>query len=248
MRQPAPKAWCPGSACGAAGRAVRRARARRLPWRARTRRLRRRSASTRTVTRDRRRAQRTRDATACTADAAASRSRASRPPTARRTRAASRRSGSLPPDDDAAAEAQAPGLHIGEGGRAEERDEIVVVPEAADARPEEAPDLVPTGRDQPSRSRQADPHPELPEWTPHAVRNGELEHRDRAARPHHARQLAHGRGGVVDVAEEVRHGERRELVVRERQRLGAALDELDLQAARPLARNREHLRTLVDAD
>ena len=44
------------------------------------------------------------------------------------------------------------------------------------------------------------------------------------------------------------NGQRRELSVGERQRLGAPFDELDRQPARPLARDGEHLGALVDSD
>src|SRR5207248_558770 len=51
---------------------------------------------------------------------------------------------------------------------------------------------------------------------------------------------------VVDVAEQVGERERVEGLVREGQTLGARLDELDIR--QPLARDREHLRALVEAD
>ena len=102
-----------------------------------------------------------------------------------------------------------------------------VAPEVADARPEEAADAAPAGRDDGAGRGQPDAHVELPERAPDAAREPELQHRNRPAGPDDARELAQRRGHVVDVAEEVREGERVELPVGERQRLGAPLAQLD---------------------
>ena len=80
----------------------------------------------------------------------------------------------------------------------------------------------------------------------------ELEHRHRPAGPDDAGELAQRRRHVVDVAKEIREGERVELPVGERQVLGPRLAQLDLPAQPvvrdPLASRCEHLRALVDAD
>ena len=127
-----------------------------------------------------------------------------------------------------------------------------LLPEVADARAEEAAHLVPAGRDDRAGGRQADADVELPQRPPDAARQAELLHRDDAAGSHDASELAQRRGDVVDVAEEVRERQRVELGVGERERLGAALAQLDpLREARvrdPLAPGREHLRALVDPD
>ena len=84
------------------------------------------------------------------------------------------------------------------------------------------------------------------------MREPELEHRDRAAGPDDARQLAQGRGGVVDVAQEVGERQRVEGAVVEREAVGAALDEPHLLRRRrelhAPARDLEHLRALVEPD
>ena len=78
-----------------------------------------------------------------------------------------------------------------------------------------------------ARDRQPDAHVQLPERPPDAARHAELEHRDRPAGPHDAHELAQRRSGVVDVAQEIGEGQRVELRVVERQRLRAALAQLD---------------------
>src|SRR5581483_8267971 len=127
-----------------------------------------------------------------------------------------------------------------------------LVVEAPDRVAEEVADFAPAVPDRPSRDRQPDPDPQLPGRPPGPARHAELEARDRAAGPHHARQLAQRRRGVVDVAEEVREGERVELAVLERQRARVAFAQADLprrprerRAPPPLV---EHLRRPVDAD
>ena len=123
--------------------------------------------------------------------------------------------------------------------------------EAADARAEEAADLAPARRDDAPGGGQADADVELPERPPEPARHGELEHRDRPAGPHDARELAQRRRGIVDVAQEIGERERVELAVVERQLLGAALAQLDARreagALDARAAGREHLGALVDA-
>src|SRR5947199_313542 len=86
-----------------------------------------------------------------------------------------------------------------------------------------------------------------PEWPPEPGRDGELEARDHAARADDAGELTEGRRRVVDITKEVREGERVEGGVVEREVFGARLDELDVRG-QTLARNREHLRALVDTN
>ncbi len=99
---------------------------------------------------------------------------------------------------------------------------------------------------------QAHPHVELPQRPPRPAREAELEHRDRPAGAHDAGELAQRRAVVVDVAQEIREGERVELSVGERQRLRASLAQLDPLAEAglhdALASRREHLGALVDPD
>src|SRR6266699_2554503 len=65
--------------------------------------------------------------------------------------------------------------------------------------------------------------------------------------PTEARELPQGRARIVDVAEQVGDRERVERGVLERQVLSARLDQL-YRCGQVLARDREHLRALVDAD
>src|SRR5262245_49851374 len=153
-----------------------------------------------------------------------------------------------PPDDDPAAEAEAARANVDEAGRGEQRDRVVPRPEAADARPEEAADLGPARRDEEAGRRQSQAHPRFPGRPPDAAWHGELEHRDGAARPDHARKPVQRRARILDVAQEVRERQRRELAVGERERLGAPLDQLHGQSARPLRRDGEHLGALVERD
>ncbi len=112
-------------------------------------------------------------------------------------------------------------------------------------------------RRQPGETRapsswQADPDVELPGRPGETSRQTELEHRDRAAGSHDAGELAHRRSGVVDIAEQIREGERVEGCVLEREPLGGALDEFDpvLEARRldPPAAGLEHVGALVESD
>jgi hypothetical protein len=101
------------------------------------------------------------------------------------------------------------------------------------------------GDDSPgSREHGVDIH--APERPPDSVGDCEFEARDRPAWAYHARQLTQGCARVVHVAEQVRHGKAVERVVVKGQVLGARLDQLHLRRE-VLARNREHLRALVDA-
>src|ERR671936_2469360 len=128
----------------------------------------------------------------------------------------------------------------------------MLLPEAADARPEEPPDLAPTRRDRAAGERQAEPDVELPPRAPRPLRDPELERGERTSRPDDARELPQRRARVVDVAEEVGEGERVEGSVLEGEVVGGSLHELDpLVEARggdPPACLGQHLRALVEAD
>jgi hypothetical protein len=71
--------------------------------------------------------------------------------------------------------------------------ERIAPPELADAVAEEIADLVPAGRDDPSRGGKHGADVSAPERPPEPGRNGELEARDRAAGPDDARELARSR-------------------------------------------------------
>ena len=124
--------------------------------------------------------------------------------------------------------------------------------ELADARPKKGADLVPAGRDEPARDREPDPHIQLPERTPEASREPELERRDCPAGPDDTRELAERSRGLLDVAEEVREREPVERAVLKRQLHRASLDEPDpFRQPRyldPTAANVQHLGALVEAD
>ena len=106
---------------------------------------------------------------------------------------------------------------------------------------------MPAGGERAAQERQCGPHVELPRRTGKRVPgNGELEHRDGAAWSHDARELPHGRRGVVDVAKQVRESQSVEARIAEGERFGAALDERDA-AVRAGGGNGQHLAALVDA-
>src|SRR5438876_9982524 len=73
--------------------------------------------------------------------------------------------------------------------------------EALDARAEAGADVTPLLGDDTSEERQTDSCVEPPRPSERSARNGELDHRDAAPRLHHARELAHRRGGIVDIAQ-----------------------------------------------
>src|SRR5213076_1376155 len=154
-----------------------------------------------------------------------------------------------PPGHDPAAEAEPAVPHVLDARGAPELElefERVPAPEVADAASEEAGDFMPAGVDRAARGREHDAHVGAPEQPPDSPRNGKLEAGDRSAGPDDAGELGERRALVVDVAEQVGERERVEGLVREGQALGARLDELDIR--QPLARDREHLRALVEAD
>ncbi len=75
----------------------------------------------------------------------------------------------------------------------------------------------------------------------------ELDHGDPTAGLHDAGELAHGRRGIVNVAQKIREGEVVERRAVERQVLGASFDDrLEYTVARP--RHPEHVRALVEPD
>jgi hypothetical protein len=162
---------------------------------------------------------------------------------------------SPPPEDEPAAEAHAASGDFREARcapRVEQTRLRPLLPEVADARAEEVSHLPPARRDDGSRGRQSHSHVELPERPPCAARQAELEHRDRSAGADDPRQLAQRRRYVVDVAEEIREGERVELGVGEGQGFGPSVAELDpfaqTGACDLVAPGRKHLGALVDAD
>ena len=77
-------------------------------------------------------------------------------------------------------------------------------------------------------------------------RHSEVERGDASPRSHNARELAHGRGGIVDVTHEVREGHVIERVVRERQRLGASAHEGNVSVARRCSG--QHVGASVEPD
>jgi hypothetical protein len=128
----------------------------------------------------------------------------------------------------------------------------MAVPEAADAWPEEAADLAPTGRDRAAEHRQADSDVQLPGRAGDSCRNEEVEHGDSAAGSHHPGELPHRCRRVVDIAKEVRERQRVEGRVLERQVLGPSFLELDSFAEARSVDTRpargQHLGALVESD
>ena len=128
----------------------------------------------------------------------------------------------------------------------------MVVPEAADAGPEETSDFAPTGRDRTAEYGQADSDVQLPGRSGHSSRNKEVEHRDSAPGSHHPGELLHRRGGVVDVAKEIRECQCVEGRVLEGQVLRPPFLELDSLAESRGVDSRtargQHLAALVDSD
>src|SRR5919201_4328590 len=102
----------------------------------------------------------------------------------------------------------------------------MLLPEAADARPEESPDFAPTRRDRAAGERQAEPDVELPPRAPRPLRDPELERGERTSRPDDTRELPQRCAWVVDVAEQVGEGEAVERGVLEREVVGGSLHEL----------------------
>ena len=130
------------------------------------------------------------------------------------------------PHHDAAAETQRAKAHVGNAGIAPDLSELLGRRQSTDARAEEAADLVPPRRDRTAGERQGESNIELPEQAPEwSGRDSELERRDRPPAARDARKLAHGRAGIVDVAEQVRERQRVELTVLEWQLLGIPVDE-----------------------
>jgi hypothetical protein len=138
-------------------------------------------------------------------------------------------------------------VHVGRAPELELALERKAAPELPNAASEKAADLVPAGRDDSSGRGQDGADVHVPERPPNPRGDCELETRDRAAGPNDARELPQRCARIVDVAKQVRERERIERGIVERQALGARLDQLhgDWQV---FARNREHLRALIDAD
>src|SRR5947209_942995 len=126
----------------------------------------------------------------------------------RRTRDEPPRSRAHAPDDDPSAEAETLRAHGAEACVAPQLLERYMLMEVTNARTEEAAHLPPAGRHDRSGERQPDSHVQLPQRPPHSPRYVELEHRDDAARLHHARELPQGRERIVHVAQEIRERER----------------------------------------
>ena len=128
----------------------------------------------------------------------------------------------------------------------------VIVPEALDARAQEAAGAIPAGAAGRAHGGQADPRPGPPGRIPGARGHEELERRHLAAGADRAGQLAQHRRRVVDVAQQIGVHERVHRRILERQRLGLALHQLDaaVQPGRrhPLAAAGEHRLVLVDPD
>jgi len=99
---------------------------------------------------------------------------------------------------------------------------------------------------------QADSDVQLPGRSGHSSRNEEVEHRDSAPGSHHPGELLHRRGGVVDVAKEIRECQCVEGRVLEGQVLRPPFLELDsLAESRGVdsrAARGQHLAALVDSD
>jgi hypothetical protein len=125
--------------------------------------------------------------------------------------------------------------------------------EGEDARPEEASDVGPAGRDEPPRRGEADSYVCIPDRAREPTLGYlELQHRDRASRSDDARELDEHGGRVVHVAEEIGERKRVKRAVLVRKLLGSALFELDpvledcgLDAT---LSGGEHLAALVDSD
>ena len=118
--------------------------------------------------------------------------------------------------------------------------------EALDARAKERADIAPSLRDESAEDRQPDAGPKAPCPKERPAGDAELEHRDPPAGLHDARQLAHRRGGVVDVAQEIGEGEMVEGLVGEWQPFGARANERHVAVA--FDRGAEHVRALIDAN
>src|SRR2546421_2558270 len=100
--------------------------------------------------------------------------------------------------------------------------------ELLDTGSEKAAHLVPSWGHNAARQRQADARLDPPERSQRAgLRHAELDHSDPAARLDHACKLAHRRGRIIDITQQVGEGESVECTVLERQLFGMALHELN---------------------
>ena len=126
--------------------------------------------------------------------------------------------------------------------------------ERLDARAEETAHLEPGSRGQAAYQWQANARVQPPQGTRRArLRDTELDHSDPAAGLDHARQLAHRRRWIVDIAQQVGERERVEVTVGKRQLLGVrteASDPLpqDSVVRHPGARPGKHLLALIERD
>src|SRR5207302_6587086 len=128
----------------------------------------------------------------------------------RRTRGEPGSSSPPAPDDEGAAEAEPARPDVLDAGVPPQRQQPlrrVLRREAADAGPQESPDLAPPRRDRMACDRQPDAHVGLPRAAPDSLRDVELERRDGAAGPDDARELMQRRTRIVDVPQEVGEGE-----------------------------------------
>src|SRR3954452_4393361 len=127
----------------------------------------------------------------------------------------------------------------------------MVCVELGDASREEPSGLAPFARHEATEGGKPEARVDRPQRVGRRRRRyGELERRDAAAGPHHARKLAQRRTRIIDVAQQIGEREVVELAVAEREPLGLAADEGDEPFERRLAgelgaSDREHLGALV---
>src|SRR5437870_4526468 len=119
--------------------------------------------------------------------------------------------------------------------------------EALDASSKEGADARPLLRDRAANEGQSDRGVRAPQGSKDRIgRHSEIKCNDSPSWPHDSGELAQSRGGIVDVAQEVREGQVVEGFIWERQRLGASADERDVSIAR--GGGSKHVSTSVEAD
>lgn len=122
--------------------------------------------------------------------------------------------------------------------------ERVALPETTDRASEEATDLVPAGRDEPSGDREHLARVEIPKRAHESAGDAELERGNDPFSADDSRELAERGARVVDVPEEVGERDVVERVAGKRDRIGGRLDERNT-LAEPAVGDREHLGALV---